>query len=76
MLKPLDPATKMMDLVAGIKMLKAVHLVVIAGVVNVVKRYARLRLKIIRGLAIYSSVLVFASIMDLKYSMLFLRATI
>ena len=76
MLKPLDPATRMIDLVAGIKMLKAVHLVVIAGVVNVVKRYARFRLKIIRGLAIYLSVLVFASIMDLKYSMLLRRATI
>ena len=76
MLKPLDPATKMMDLVAGIKMLKAVHLVVIAEVVNVVKRYARFKLKIMRGLAIYSSVLAFASIMDWKYSMLFLRATI
>ena len=76
MLKPLVPATRMIDLVAGIKMLKAVHLVVIAGVVNVVKRYAKFKLKIIRGLAIYSSVLVFASIMDLKYSMLLRRATI
>ena len=75
MLKPLDPATRIIDLVAGIKMLKAVHLVVIAEVVNVVKRYARFKLKIIRGLAIYSSVLVFASIMDLKYSMLLRRAT-
>ena len=76
MLKPLVPATRMIDLVAGIKMLKAVHLVVIAGVVNVVKRYAKFKLKIIRGLAIYSAVLVFASIMDLKYSMLLRRATI
>ena len=76
MLKPLVPATKMMDFVAGIKILKAVHLVVMAGVVNVVKRYARFKLKIMRGLAIYSSVLAFASIMDWKYSMLFLRATI
>ena len=66
----------MIDLVAGIKMLKAVHRVVIAGVVNEVKRYAKFKLKIIRGLAIYSSVLVFASIMDLKYSMLLRRVTI
>ena len=76
MLKPRVPATKMMDFVAGIKILKAVHLVVIAEVVNVDKRYARFKLKITRGLAMYSSVLDFASITDWKYSILFLKATI
>ena len=76
MVKPLVPATRMRGLVAGIKIPKAVQRVVISTVVNEVKRYARFKLKIMLGLAIYSSLLVFAVIIDLKYSMLFWRVTI
>ena len=61
---------------AGIKIPKAVQRVVISTVVNEVKRYARFKLKIMLGLAIYSSLLVFAVIIDLKYSRLFCRVTI
>ena len=46
-LKPRFPATQMIDFVAGIIELNAVHLVVSAGVLKVAKGYAKFKLKII-----------------------------
>ena len=76
MLKPRFPATKMIDFVAGIIQLKAVHLLVSAGELKVDSGKAKFKLKIICGFVLYCSELDFSSIIDEKYSLLFLNSTI
>ena len=74
--KPRFPATKIIDFVAGITQLKAVHLLVSAGELKVDRGKAKFKLKIICGFVLYWSELDFSSMIFVKYSLLFLNSTI